>query len=890
MQTSTPQFTRLVVAAWLLFTTIAAAGTTGKIAGLVLEAQSREPLPGANIIVRAEIIDGREIPLKPVLGATSDVKGRYFILNVRPGQYVVEISYIGYQRLVKKPIKVEVDRTTTLDFEVREETVQGEEIVVTAEKSLVVKDLTSSSAKVSGEEIKSLPVEGFAEVIKLQAGVTEGLGGELHIRGGRTSEIQFYVDGIAISNPFTNSLAVPVENNAIQEVEVISGTFNAEYGQAMSGIVNIVTREGTDRYTGSVSVYGGDFVTSHENIFYNLDDINPTAQQYYEANLSGPLLTSKLKFFASGRFNDLTNWLYGQRIFLPQDSSSFRATDGNYYLERSGDSSNVAMNPSRSFSGQVKLTYQLLPAMKLSYNLIGNSSKSQGYSNFYRLNPDARPTSYSYATNHLFKIDHVLNKRAFYSLNLALYENDAKSYVYENPLDARYRFIYQRNIQPQFVFSTGGLSAGHFYRNSKTYAARGDFSMQVNNANFIKLGAEARYHKLYLESFNVNVDPRRFGDLNPRIPPLSAFDHDAYNRDPLEISAYLQDKIEIKDLIVNLGLRFDYFDARANVPVDLRDPGNKIFIKENAYQKVKAKTQLSPRLALAFPITEQGVVHVSYGQFFQIPEFSRLYENPEFEVLGAYNSLIGNADLEPQRTDMYEIGLQQQLASFLKVDVTGFYRDVRNLLGTELFETYTVDQYGRYANSDFGSVRGLTLAATIRVPEAHLTAGVDYTYQVAKGIASDPRQKLFDAQGRNESAIVLADLDWDLRNSGSAYLNWTHASWGGSVITRLNSGYPFTPSGFRELRNQGRYKGDLFMDVRAYKRFKFSGLRSEIFVKVDNLLDTFRRDLLPEVDPRDDAAHRANNLDVVNTRYQFLLNPAAQPAPREVKAGLKVDF
>jgi hypothetical protein len=161
---------------------------------------------------------------------------------------------------------------------------------------------------------------------------------------------------------------------------------------------------------------------------------------------------------------------------------------------------------------------------------------------------------------------------------------------------------------------------------------------------------------------------------------------------------------------------------------------------------------------------------------------------------------------------------------------------------------------------------------------------------VAKGIASDPQQKFFDAQGRNESTIVLVDLDWDLRHTGNAFVNWTHTSWGGSLIARLNSGYPFTPRGFTELRNEGRYKGDLFLDLRAYKRFEVGPLRPEVFVKVDNLLDTIRRDLLPEVDPRDEAAHNANGLDRINTRYQYALNPARQPVPREVKVGFKVDF
>jgi outer membrane receptor for ferrienterochelin and colicin len=267
---------------------------------------------------------------------------------------------------------------------------EGEEVTITAENEMVIKDRTSASAKISGDDLKALPVEGFQEVLELQAGITRGLDGSLHIRGGRSSEIQYYVDGIAVSNPFNNNLAIPVENNTIQELEVISGTFNAEYGQAMSGIVNIVTREGTDRFTGSLSSYFGDFFSEHRDVFSHITDFNPFAQQYSEFSLSGPLFW-KLKFFASGRFVDQENWLFGRRIFMNHDSSNFSSPNpDDWYLEQTGDSAYVPMNPYQSLSGQVKLNCTLSPSLNLAYNFINNSNTGKDYSHYYKLNPDAR--------------------------------------------------------------------------------------------------------------------------------------------------------------------------------------------------------------------------------------------------------------------------------------------------------------------------------------------------------------------------------------------------------------------------------------------------------------------------------------------------------------------
>ena len=197
-----------------------------------------------------------------------------------------------------------------------------------------------------------------------------------------------------------------------------------------------------------------------------------------------------------------------------------------------------------------------------------------------------------------------------------------------------------------------------------------------------------------------------------------------------------------KDLIINVGLRYDYFDANSMIPTDLRDPDNSLTNRPEpeAFKKVKPKQQFSPRVGFAFPITASGVIYASYGQFFQIPEFSRLYENPSFTVRGGtFNTVLGNADLEAQRSVLYEIGLQQELTPNLAVDLTIYHRDVRFLLGTALYSAYTGgDSYGVYENRDFGSVRGVTTAFSYRARVSGVTAGLNYTCQTVRGNGSDP--------------------------------------------------------------------------------------------------------------------------------------------------------
>ena len=216
---------------FLVISEILLSGTTGKLSGRVTDKATGDPLIGVNVMVEGT-----------VLGAATDSDGSFFILQLPPGSYNVRFSMIGYQTLVMNNVRIRVDLTTTLDGQLQESSVDMEEIVVQAERPMIQTDVTYSQANISSDEVEMLPVEEFEDVIALQAGVV-ATGGEIHVRGGRGGEISYMVDGITVTDPYNLSMAVEIENNSIQELQFISGTFNAEYGQAMSGIVNIITKD-----------------------------------------------------------------------------------------------------------------------------------------------------------------------------------------------------------------------------------------------------------------------------------------------------------------------------------------------------------------------------------------------------------------------------------------------------------------------------------------------------------------------------------------------------------------------------------------------------------------------------------------------------------------------
>ncbi|RKY55776.1 MAG: TonB-dependent receptor, partial [Candidatus Neomarinimicrobiota bacterium] len=223
-------------------------GTTGKISGRIIDADTNEPIIGANIYL--ENTD---------FGAVSDADGNYFIINVSPGTYNLVCSFIGYEKITYTGITVNVDRTTSVDFNIRPETIQGKEVVVVGERKIIEMDRTSTAAYVSSEKIETMPVQEVDDLIQLQTGVVKDASGEFHIRGGRAGEIAYLIDGVPVTDQYNGGSSVGLENNWVQELQVISGTFNAEYGQAQSGIVNIITKEGAKKFSGRFSVSLGDY-------------------------------------------------------------------------------------------------------------------------------------------------------------------------------------------------------------------------------------------------------------------------------------------------------------------------------------------------------------------------------------------------------------------------------------------------------------------------------------------------------------------------------------------------------------------------------------------------------------------------------------------------------
>ena len=939
----------IALAPVLLCTHAALAQTTGKLTGMALDAATGESLPGVNILV-----EGTQ------QGAVTDLEGRFVIIGVRPGTYAVVASFIGFAAQRAEGVRVNVDLTTEVNFTLREQVFEGEEIVVTAEAPRVRMDVTSSEARVTAETIDRLPVQELGQILNVQAGVTER--GGFHIRGGRSSEIVTMVDGVPVTDTFDGSTALQLENDGIEELQVISGTFNAEYGNAMSGVINVVSKEGRkDRIGGSVEVYGGSYVvpgtggrelllgTDQEELtstggfpydeadVYSYLPLKPLHYRNASGSVEGPVLTDRVTFFANGRYFSNDGWLYGANLYN---------IDGTY-----GDSSLVAMNAWQKYSWQTNVRIRV--SERSFVNLIGLGSRTMGSAGgyqFYRWNPGGMGSYRDSGMDTKIKFTHLLSSKTFYTLNVASFVKSAERYRFDDLMDSAYNDfllsppdsvevlpgIYEQVHAGGNRFARGGMDLGRFNRRTRSYFVKGDLTSQLTRYHLVKVGFEARLDRLSFEEFDIIPATSETGQVlepfAPAAPVRESFRFRSFEDvEPLTLSAYLQDKIEYENFIVNAGIRLDYFDSRASVPADPEDPNiysplkkinifrdsngdgiitddeeteaNAITVSEREtywWTDTDAKLQISPRLGVAYPVTEEGVIHFSWGHFLQIPTLNRLFENFGYKIprqSGQYGP-FGNPDLEAQRTVMYEVGIKQGLGPVV-ASVIAYNRDVRSWVSTSrLIETELPGvTYVVYANRDYANTRGMTVSVSRSYTDGY-GFELNYTYQVVEGSNSDPTEEFFAAASQQEPRLAVLPLGWDQRHKVAGSFFVGGRNWGASLLAVWGAGFPYTPS-FEEAAlagsdvrpefptNARRQPASFQLDANAFREFGLGPVRPRVFVQIYNVLD--RRNAV-SVYADTGLPGVTFNAPLNSADAGYFTRPNFYSEPRRIHAGLRLRF
>ena len=807
------------------------AQTSGKLVGRVTD-QSGEPLIGANVI-----LDGT------TMGAATDIEGYYSIINVRAGTYTIRYRFLGFKTRVVESIRISADQTTKLDAVLELEAIEGEEVIVVAQRSLVEYNQTSSVSSINEDDIKNLPVQSLSEIVNLQAGVIDG-----HFRGGRIGEVQYQVDGVTVNNPFSNSSMLEIDRSVIEEVQVISGTFDAKYGQAMSGVVNTVLKTGTEKLEYSLETYLGDYLTANTDRYPNNDSYNPITIQNYQLSLSGPTGLPQTTFFINGRKYINNGYLFGTRTFTPFDENDFE----NKLFYPTGDNELVSMGASDEWNGQFKVTNQTIENLQFNYQLSYNYAERTSYNHAFRLNPDGIKTNYTNSLTHGLAVTHTLSQDMFYKINIRQNLFEYNDYKYEDLYDPRY--LEAGEPKSDVNYEDGavlqGVDLGRYQQKTNSLIIKADYTWQANRFNMIEAGIEGQYSDILFGPPGFFVST--FVDSQQVLQPVYQFPKQPGLQSyyPKQFATYLQDRVELGDLVVRAGLRFEYYDAAGKVPSNLQNPANSIEgAPTSTYVSTTPKTALAPRLGLSFPLTSAASVYFSYGHFYQMPALDLLYSNADYSILedlqagGVSYGVMGNPDLKPEFTIQYEFGLKQSVSDFLGVQLSFFYKDIRDLLGVEFISTYTAAEYARFANTDFGSVYGFTLSVFQR-NIGYFNTSVDYTLQFAQGNSSDPRETANRAEAGADPRPRNLDFNWDQRHTLNLSAIYSVPSdYSLSAIFRFGSGQPYTPemgSGFDANleTNSGRKDSYFLLDLRAEKYFDLDFINLSVFLRMFNVLNS----------------------------------------------------
>ncbi|MCK4575589.1 TonB-dependent receptor, partial [candidate division WOR-3 bacterium] len=806
-------FVLLSIVAILFSTSLLYSGITGKIAGRVVDKSNGQPLPFANILI-----------VGTTMGTVTDLNGDYFIINISPGVYNVQARMMGYNNITKTGVKVEIDQTSRVNFELPLEVLKVEGIEVYGKK-IIEPDVTYSKKELSGQEIERMAVSDPLEALLTSTSMVMDPGRrEIHVRGGRGGEVLYLIDGMEVRDPLVGGgLGIRIEDSEINEMEIITGGFNAEYGNAQSGIVNLVTREGNASAHSVKLSYKNDHSLSKDDV----DSWNRQKGNFMSDKVifsaGGPEPVSKYILPAVGLkipwtityyisttgdwtdtytpFHDksfLTTYLLWDKIRM-QDrlrniytanskiackfSSTAKLTLGyRSSFERRFDYSHRFKNIPENAHRRTKESYQMVADW--NHTLSGRTFYTLAVSYFhtqYLLTPgDKEPDEINHYPQtsddpidiiigypgidginepheDILRYNGVYNYgEQFVDLNMDGFWNEGEPFVdikqqnYHYDIGERFRDFngdgiwsgdepyndWGRDADPDIPDADGSQGNGQydgplgglpgepfsdyngndvrdevvgdqFYdygfnqwaqwhkRYTNSLSLKGDITSQLTKVHLVKTGFEYKRYRMRHEEIQYPWYMDEFRDpLPPGDWPLRGIFRDFYTRHPSSGAIYIQDKMETKGMIINLGLRFDF-----------AYPGPEVKeTREEEFSFFGTEITMSPRFGISFPISEFDKMYFSYGHFSQIPEFQYFYQDTT--QFSSAIRLYGNPNLRSEETIAYQLGIVHAFGNILKLELRGFYKDVRGLVDTEQ-RGYSPFEYQIRVNKDYGSVRGV---------------------------------------------------------------------------------------------------------------------------------------------------------------------------------------
>ncbi len=926
---------------FLLLPMLVQAGTVGKLRGTITDMDTGEPLIGANVII-----------VGTSFGAATNIDGEYSILNLEAGTYDVKASYIGYQTITVSNVRINADLTTELNFELPAEGITVAEVVVLSEKPLINTSNTNAIRNLTSDDFEKLPLRGINSLLAFAPGVILQ-DNTIYVRGGRLDEVGYYLEGTNITNPLQGGRQVTLSQDAIEEIQVQSGGYTAEFGGANSGIIRQQLKTGGNNIKASIEYITDNLSFQGSGDRFNGDKVLGAHWFGYSelvATLSGPLFSNKVKFFGlftSNYQNDVNpqpfpgidlGWIGDPNSPIPGDSINFTYPAGPTFK-----------NSAQTYIGTGTLTFDFNP---LIFRLSGTYSDLATFdgTNFF-----STQAGNAGKLNHIINMDrvqqidqtdgsfnlkmtHILNPTTFYEISGGFAFNDDHRYdpflvddfigygdsvsnanvgqIWERRGTESGRYVQPANYQifNLSFFAPGAVTSGYRLRKQEALNFSAALSTQLGKEHSVKIGGELQMFTIRNYQFGNGAlvtlagqlaqnDTLAAGDPT-KLSPTEIFVNQGVNnygytvfgdeydgsddyttgsfapKQPMFIGAYIQDQIEYKNLIVNVGFRYDYIDTDNQELIDPTRPENTISfntgeVDPDGLLDVPTFSSISPRFGFSFPITDQTVFHAQYGKFVQQTRLRDIYQgiyNTAADLRGGL--FIANPvgfNVRPTRTTQYEVGFTQQVGEFASFDITGYYKDIQDQIVISLQETNSNSPYQAYnifTNGDFATTKGVEISFNMRRVERIQVNG-SVSFQDARGTGSFPNSSAgivgAPVDGKTifkptyVSPLVFnqafsGNISFDYRwgvDEGPAILHQL----GLNALLTFNSGHPFTrgegkgnnagalegDSRFRqpiEPLNASTTPGTFQVDLRLDKTFSlFENLNANIYIWVINLFD-----------------------------------------------------
>lgn len=918
------------------------AQNTGNLSGTVTDAKTGEALPGVNVIIKGTYY-----------GAATDFNGKFKINNISAGNYNVTISLIGYKSVEYTGIEIVSDKTKELDVKLEETVLTlGQDVVVVGEKPLLDVEETQSKKTISKDELEVAVLENIKDVVSQQSGVVSS-DNSIYIRGGRAYENAFLLDGVSVQDPLSGTgFGLQLSANAIEEVEVITGGFNAEFGQATSGVVNVKTREGGDKYSGAVSYKRDNFGNKDSYHIFNTDIL--------EANLSGPEPITKfilpaLGLKIPGEVTFFANFYGGITDGITQ--GYYKATAKQLYSS-TFHGTKFAPRSENNWYWSAKLTYKYSPTLKFYYsfnqsvNINQNSQSLQSNLEYVEPSPGYQynfqnilDNANTYTHNniyHTFGVTHTVSPKMFYELkfnsfftNLRADANGLNWNQYQEPKDIVTFPIEYYNLNRDTVGvipGDGFWDVGNPYtwhdHYVQEYSVRGDLTNFFDEKNKFKAGFNMQFQEMQV----VDIYKPWVGELG--------LNNDIYKVYPALGAFYAQDNINFSGMILNFGLRFDYWFPGKYVD-DAIDNPDVVTIPDEIRQAYKDDTfawfgnrrwkgRLSPRLGISHPVSDNQTLFFSYGHFSKWPKPQYVYAKLDPQNAQSSFQKFGNPNLNPETTVAYELGLKTQFSSDDVLTITAYYKDIFDYVNTRTAiiksARFSSQNFTTYVNSDYARSRGLEFEYRKRIGK-WFNSTASFTYAIVTGKSSSADEGVLVAQGDLLESIKEQSVAWDRPVTASLSTNFFVESgnpvfgFAPGILDDYNlyirfffeSGKRYTPAVFTgSIDEQGRLEYDyiknerytkigdnwFWIDLNFEKYFELSGLKFSFTIEVNNLLDTKNSAIINPVTGKayeygDDLPGSYNDprypdLQAPISAYPY--NPARYLTRRNIKFGISLRF